>query len=140
MLEVLVKVKKLDSKAVLPSYAKEGDGAMDIVAIDRNITEKFVEYRTGLALEIPKGYVCLIFPRSSITKKDLTLKNSVGVLDSGYRGELILRFQKFGQDIYDIGDRVGQIMIIPYPSVKIQEVENLSDSSRGKDGFGSTGN
>ena len=137
--EVLVKIKKLNPNAVLPSYALNGDGAMDVVAIRKEEKENFVEYGTGLALEIPKGYVCLIFPRSSVTNKQLMLKNAVGVLDSGYRGELILRFQKMGNEVYETGEKVGQIMIIPVPHVKIQEVDELSETARGTGGFGSTG-
>ena len=137
--EVILKVKKLHPDAVLPSYAREGDAAMDVVAVNREVTDKYIQYGTGLAFEIPKGYVCLIFSRSSVTNKDLMLKNAVGILDSGYRGELVLRFQKLGNDVYEVGDRVGQIMIIPVPNVKIQEVQELSDSSRGTGGFGSTG-
>ena len=135
-----LKVKKLDPRAVLPSYAKPGDAGMDVVAVSREIKEKYIQYNTGLALEVPEGYVCLIFPRSSVTKKDQMLKNSVGILDAGYRGELILRFNKFGEDIYEIGEKVGQIMIIPHPYVKIQEVSELSETERGDGGFGSTGN
>ena len=74
--KIILKVKKLHPNATLPRYAKEGDAAMDITAIERNITDKYVEYKTGLALEIPDGYVCLIFSRSSVTNKDLMLKNS----------------------------------------------------------------
>lgn len=134
-----IKIKKLHPDAVLPKYSQVGDAGLDIVAITKEITDKFIEYKTGLALEIPKGYVCLIFPRSSISKKDLMLCNSVGVLDSGYRGELIFRFQNLGKDHYDIGDKIGQIIIIPYPKIEIQETDRLSSSERGKEGFGSTG-
>lgn len=134
-----IKVKKIHPDAVLPSYANLDDAAMDVMAVSREITERYVEYKTGLSLEVPQGHVCLIFPRSSVTKKDLILKNCVGILDSGYRGELILRFQKFGEDIYEVGERVGQIMVIPRPLMTIKEVENLSDSARGEGGFGSTG-
>ena len=138
--EITLKIKKIHSEAVVPKYLHEGDAGMDVVAISREITEKYVEYRTGLSLEVPKGYVCFLFPRSSISKKDLILCNSVGVLDSGYRGEVIFRFKKVGEEIYEIGERVGQILIIPYPFVKIEEVEELSDSERADGGFGSTGN
>lgn len=137
--KIKVKIKKLHPDAKIPGYSKEGDAGMDVVAVGREVTEKYIEYKTGLALEIPKGYVCLIFPRSSVSKKDLMLCNSVGVLDSGYRGELILRFQKIGEEIYEIGERVGQIMVIPYPEMEIEEVVDLSDTSRGEGGFGSTG-
>lgn len=139
MLKVLVKIKKLHPDAVIPSYAKPGDAGMDVTAIEKVMTENYVEYKTGLSLEVPESYVCLIFPRSSVTKKEMMLKNSVGVLDSGYRGELVLRFRNFGPEIYEVGEKVGQIMILPYPQVKIQEVSELSNSDRGMGGFGSTG-
>ncbi len=135
-----IKIKKLHPDAVFPKYAQFGDAGLDIVAIAKEITDKFIEYKTGLALEIPEGYVCLIFPRSSISKKDLMLCNSVGVLDSGYRGELIFRFQNLGKDHYEIGEKVGQIIIIPHPKIEIQEVDELSKTKRGEGGFGSTGN
>lgn len=134
-----IKVKKIHPDAVIPKYAKEGDAAMDVVAVGVEVNDKFIEYKTGLVLEVPVGYACFIFPRSSVTKEDLMLKNSVGVLDSGYRGELVLRFQKLGEKIYSVGDRVGQIMIIPYPYVTVKEVKELSESERGTGGFGSTG-
>ena len=135
-----LKIKKIHPDAVIPKYARPGDAGLDIVAIGKEITDKFIEYKTGLSLEIPEGHVCLIFPRSSISKKDLMLCNSVGVLDSGYRGELVFRFQKLGEEVYEIGDRVGQIMIIPYPKIEVEEVENLSKTDRGEGGWGSTGN
>jgi dUTP pyrophosphatase len=140
MQEITLKVKKIHPDAKLPVYAHLGeDAAMDVTSISREIKDKYVEYRTGLSLEVPKGHVCLIFPRSSITNKDLMLKNSVGVLDSGYRGELIFRFQKFGEEIYEVGDRIGQIMILPYPIVKVEEVLELGESKRGEGGWGHTG-
>lgn len=138
-MSVTLKVRKIHPDAVLPKYAHSGDAGMDVVAVSREITDKYIEYRTGLAFEIPEGYVCLIFPRSSVSKKDMVLCNSVGVLDSGYRGELLLRFKRFGEEIYDVGEKVGQIMIIPHPYMKIEEVENLSESLRGEGGWGSTG-
>lgn len=134
-----VKIKKLRDDAVVPKYVHIGDAGMDVVAVSKRVCDKFVEYATGLAFEIPKGYVMLIFPRSSISKKDLILANSVGVLDSGYRGELFIRFQSLGDDHYKVGDRVAQIMILPYPEVEFEEVESLGESLRGEGGFGSTG-
>jgi len=136
---VNVKVKKLRENAVVPSYARPGDAGMDIVAVSKKITDKFVEYGTGLAFEIPKGHVMLIFPRSNISKKDLVLANSVGVLDGGYRGELLIRFQKLGDDDYEIGNRVAQIMILPFPKIWFNEVNELGETVRGDGGFGSTG-
>ena len=82
-----------------------------------------------------------MFPRSSNAKKDLILSNSVGVLDSNYRGEVMLKFkpQKQGGKMYEVGDRIGQIIIMPYPHIEFKEVEELSETNRGDGGFGSTG-
>ncbi|MFA5070794.1 MAG: dUTP diphosphatase [Candidatus Pacearchaeota archaeon] len=134
-----IKIKKLNAEAIIPKYAHIGDAGMDVYATSKKETDKFVEYGTGLSFEVPQNYVMLIFPRSSVTNKDLMLKNSVGVLDSTYRGELILRFEKFGEDNYKIGERVGQIMIVPYPEIEFLEVNELSETTRGDGGFGSTG-
>lgn len=134
-----IKIKKIHPDAVIPKYAHEGDAGMDVYAVSKRKEDKFIEYGTGLTFEVPAGYVMLIFPRSSVTKKDLMLKNSVGILDSGYRGELILRFNRFGENEYEIGERVGQIMILPFPEIEFEEVEELSDTIRGDSGFGSTG-
>lgn len=141
-----VKVKKLHPNAVIPEYAKDGDAGMDLVATKIISNTTFdVTYGTGIAMEIPKGYVGLVFPRSSIRKTDLSLTNCVGVIDSGYRGEIQATFKKTNwlkgreSDKYQIGDRIVQIIIIPYPSVTFVEVDELSESERGDGGFGSTG-
>ena len=151
-----VKIKKLHDSAVIPSYAKHGDAGMDLTAISKEYDEHGnVCYGTGLAFEIPKGFVGLLFPRSSNTKKDLVLGNSVGVIDSGYRGEVVFKFKaidtQYLQDgkltflkrdfmkEYNIGDRVGQVIILPYPEIEFLEVGELSSSDRGVGGFGSTG-
>lgn len=136
-----VNVKKLDSNAVLPTYARHGDAGMDLTAISKSYDEHGnVVYGTSLAFEIPCGFVGLLFPRSSNTKKDLILGNSVGVLDSGYRGEVVLKFKMLiGSDgDYEIGDRIGQIIIMPYPQIEFNLVDELSSSDRGVGGFGST--
>ena len=143
-----VKIKKLDPNAVIPTYAKDGDAGMDLVATKIISNTTFdITYGTGIAMEIPKGYVGLIFPRSSIRKTDLSLTNSVGVIDSGYRGEIQATFKKvFGEnDIrisqtdYKVGDRIAQIIIVPYPKIKFVEVDDLTTTERGEGGFGSTG-
>jgi dUTP pyrophosphatase len=138
-----VRIKKLNENAVIPSYAKDGDAGMDLVAtrIISNTTFD-VSYGTDLAMEIPNGFVGLVFPRSSIRKYELALSNSVGVIDSGYRGELQATFKKTnGLDslAYKVGDRIAQIMIIPHPPIEFDEVAELSDTERGEGGFGSTG-
>lgn len=134
-----IKIKKIDFQAVIPIYAKSGDAGLDVYAVSKNETDKFVEYGTGLAFEIPEGYVMFVFPRSSVSNTDLVLANSVGVVDSGYRGELKLRFRKTGSDDYQIGERVGQIMVLPYPKINFEVVDELGDSDRGAGGFGSSG-
>lgn len=142
-IKVDVKVKKLHSNAVLPSYSKEGDAGLDLTVTEvlDNSRQK-VKFGFGIAMEIPKGYVGLIFPRSSVHKTKLTLSNCVGVVDSGYRGEVMSIFRKIREvrdPEYKVGDRVAQIIIIPYPTINIVESEELSETERGSGGFGSSG-
>jgi dUTP pyrophosphatase len=144
--QLKVNIKKLHSNAVIPSYSKDGDAGMDLVSTEIiSETTQQITYGTGISMEIPKGYVGLVFPRSSIRKYDLALTNCVGVIDSGYRGELQATFKKTNwlkgneSEKYQIGDRIAQIMIIPYPQIKFEEVSELSNSDRGMGGFGSTG-
>lgn len=138
-----VKIKKLSTEAVIPTYAKQGDAGMDMVATKIiNETLDSITYGTDIAMEIPEGFVGLVFPRSSIRNYDLALTNSVGVIDSGYRGEIQATFHKtmgLESKVYEVGDRVVQIIIIPHPQVELIEVDELSDSQRGVGGFGSTG-
>jgi dUTP pyrophosphatase len=141
-----VRIKKLSSEAVIPIYAKGGDAGMDMTATKIiNETLDSITYGTDIAMEIPEGFVGLIFPRSSVRKTHLFLSNSVGVVDSGYRGEIQATFKKIqgisnkALDNYKVGDRIMQIMIIPHPYVNFIEVEELSNTERGESGFGSTG-
>jgi dUTP pyrophosphatase len=141
---VPVKVKKLDPNAVIPTYSKDGDAGMDltITNIKENTTFS-ISYGFGIAMEIPKGYVGLVFPRSSVRNQDLILSNCVGVIDSGYRGELQATFKKTqGLDSisYNVGERGAQIVILPYPQIRMVESNELSNTERGEGGFGSTGN
>lgn len=140
---LIVKVKKLSDNAVIPSYSKVGDAGMDLT-ITREIenTTFDVSYGFGISMEIPKNFVGLVFPRSSVRNQDLMLSNCVGVIDSGYRGELQATFKKTnGLDSikYKVGDRGAQIIILPYPQVKMIESDELSNTERGTSGFGSTG-
>lgn len=157
MLEV--KIKKLYEDAVVPSYAHESDAGLDLTATSKSYDEHGnVVYGTSLAFAIPTGYVGLLFPRSSVSKKDLSLANSVGVIDSGYLGEIIFKFKctlvlkphyhavnimeggiPHLQEEYNIGDKIGQIIIMPIPKVTLSLVDDLGDSERGTGGFGSTG-
>jgi dUTP pyrophosphatase len=148
-----VRVKKLHPDAVIPSYAKAGDAGMDMVAISADISKDglFIEYGTGIAVEIPEGYVGLMFPRSSLSKTTMVLSNHVGVIDSGYRGEIKFRFkdlnmqqefdgQWYGDEtVYEVGNKIGQLVILPYPQIELVETDELNESERGEGGFGSSG-
>jgi dUTP pyrophosphatase len=138
-----VKIKKLHKNAIIPTYSKNGDAGMDLTITEIISNTTFdVTYGFGIAMEIPMGYVGLVFPRSSVRNMDLNLSNCVGVIDSGYRGEIQGTFKKTqGLDSlkYNVGDRGAQIMIIPYPKIKFVEVDELSSTDRGEGGFGSTG-
>jgi dUTP pyrophosphatase len=135
-----IKIKKLHENAVIPTYAKDGDAGMDLTAISMLcIDEEHVKYGFGLAFEIPKGFVGFVFPRSSCYKQRQILSNCVGVVDSGYRGEVSAVMIGTCDESYKIGDRVAQIVVMPYPEIEFEEVDALSDSKRGKGGYGSTG-
>jgi dUTP pyrophosphatase len=143
--DLTVKFRKLVPEAITPQCAQDGDAGMDLTATSFRVTETFIEFGTGIAVEIPHGHVGLLFPRSSITKSasGVSLKNSVGVIDSNYRGEILVRFElpysgHTGGNIPVVGDKVAQLLVIPYPTVHMEEVEELSDSNRGNGGFGST--
>ena len=148
MSKLEVKVKRLSDKAVLPEYQSSGAAGMDLVATKVTFfpgkNGPYDEIETDLAFEIPKGHVGLIFPRSSITTKTTrSLGNGVGVIDSDYRGPIKFQFRHVNQFVnstYKPGDRIGQIIILPIPSVQLVEVDKLSDTDRSDGGFGSTGN
>jgi dUTP pyrophosphatase len=139
-----VKIKKLHVDAVIPAYSKPGDAGMDLTAVSATQDQYGnVVYGIGLAIEIPECHVGLLFPRSSNSKTDLYLTNHVGVVDSGYRGEIMFKFRPIdgllNAKVFQVGERVGQLLIIPYPQIELVESEELSDSERGEGGFGSTG-
>jgi dUTP pyrophosphatase len=136
-----VKIKKIHEEAVIPTYAKSGDAGMDLTAV--NVTSDdygYLTYHTGLAIEIPPWHVGLLFPRSSVYKTGQRLTNCVGVIDSGYRGEIMMKYS-IGDphNDYQIGDRVGQLIIMPYPRIDFKEVDALTQTDRDKGGYGSTG-
>lgn len=142
-----LKIKRLDDKAVMPIRAHKTDAGLDLTCTD--ITTELCEcgqinyiYHTGLAMEIPEGHVGLLFPRSSIANKSIFLTNSVGVIDAGYRGEIIGKFKSTTDvvpAIYKIGERFAQLIIVKLPEFDITEVTELSKSDRGTGGYGSTG-
>ena len=138
-----VKIKKLHPNAVIPKYAKEGDAGLDLVATSvYEDSDDRITYGTGVAIEIPEGYLGLLMPRSSARDYELILSNSVGLIDSGYRGEAMATFRKtkgFYSKVYFPGDRIVQLVVLPYPYISFEEVEELSVSERGSTGFGSSG-
>lgn len=144
---VNVRVKKTLPNAVLPIAGTKGAAGFDLTAATETfkpeLTGPIFEYDTGLSFEIPPGYVGLVFPRSSITTKStLMLGNAVGVIDSDYRGTVKFQFRNVNNMAgkkYKVGDRIGQIIIMPYPAVNFEEVSELSNTDRGEGGFGSTG-
>lgn len=133
----------------MPKKAHASDAGLDLVAVSREWVEeeRCYVYHTGIAMDIPAGYVGLVFPRSSIAKKHISLSNSVGVIDSGYRGEILAKFKQCpglpspnGElPLYEKGDRIAQLIVMPYPEVELVEVAELSASERGRGGYGSTG-
>lgn len=141
-----LKFKKLSDKAVLPSKAHATDAGLDLTCTSINTMvnecgQLLLQYHTDIAVEIPEGYVGLLFPRSSVCKKSLSLTNSVGVIDAGYRGEIMAVFRNTTDVIpavYKEGERFAQLVIIPIPDVQPIEVETLSESDRGEGGYGSS--
>lgn len=139
-----IKIKKLKEEAVIPSYGTDFSAGLDLTATSLEKVDKgeygYYEYGTGLAFEIPEGFVGLIYPRSSISKTGHILANSVAVIDSDYRGEVMFRFKTIGDSKeYNVGDKIGQLIIMPYPKIEFELVDELKDTKRGSGGFGHTG-
>lgn len=142
-----IKFKKLAENAIAPARQHSTDAGFDLTCIGVSTVRNecgqiLLVYHTGIAVEIPEGYVGLIFPRSSIYKKSLEQTNSVGIVDSGYRGEVIVVMRNTTDvvpAIYKEGDRFAQLVIVKLPEVEgFVEAEELSASDRGVNGFGST--
>lgn len=142
-----IKFKKFDEKAIAPARQHSTDAGFDLTCIGVSTVRNecgqiLLVYHTGIAVEIPEGYVGLIFPRSSIYKKSLEQTNAVGIIDSGYRGEVIVVMRNTTDvvpAIYKEGDRFAQLVIVKLPEVEgFVEAEELSASDRGINGFGST--
>jgi dUTP pyrophosphatase len=138
-----LKIKKLHSDAVIPQQMTEGSAGLDLTAISKewDAERGVLVFGTGLAMQIPRGHVGLLFPRSSIFKTGLSLANAVGVIDSDYTGEVKAIFYPGNRprNNYEVGDRVVQLVIMPIPAVNIQVVDELNDTKRSSGGFGSTG-
>ena len=142
-----VRFKKLSPNAVMPTKAHPSDAGADIVCTGFEVDDDGnVVCHSGIAVEIPEGYCGFLFPRSSIAKKDLALSNAVGVIDCHYRGEVTAKFKPTEptkhekRHIYHAGERMAQLIVLPYPEVEYVESNELSDTDRGKGGYGSTGN
>ena len=145
-MNVNVKIKKLTTEVVIPKYSRSGDAGLDLTATSINETDMYIEYGTGLAVAIPEGFVGYIFPRSSLSNYDLILANHVGVIDSNYRGEIKFRFKKHctfkvsdAYKYYEVGDRIGQLIVQKIPLVQFEETEELDETNRGANGYGSSG-
>lgn len=137
-----LKVKKVHPEAKLPTYANPHDAGMDWYALER-VTLKPGEVgkvRSGVSIEIPEGYVGLFWDKSSVSTKG-KIKSVGGVIDAGYRGEVLMGVMNLGQEeyIFEKGDKVLQMLIQPVNIVEIEEAEELSETARGQGGFGSTG-
>ncbi len=161
-----VRIKKLSPNARIPKKAHASDAGFDLYATSFRYDkeEGNLVYGTGLAFEIPEGYVGYIFSRSSISRHDMMMTNAVSVIDAGFRGEVTLKFkiparvysyspkrtmapiytpernQYADSRIYEVGERIGQLIIMPIPGIEFQESDELSDSERGTGGYGSSGN
>ena len=141
-----IKVKKLDERAVLPTYGSDFAAGADLYAVsDCDITiapAETVLVHTGLSMEIPEGYAGLIYARSGLAcKRGLAPANKVGVVDCDYRGEVTVALHNHSSEpqTVAVGERVAQMVIAPYYTADFELCDELSDTVRGEGGFGSTG-
>lgn len=132
---------KLIEDGKMPVKMHETDAGFDCYARELVNLRNQIKYNLGFAIEIPQGHVGLVFPRSSVCKTGLSMSNSVGVIDSDYRGEVSAVYNNVDteKERYKVGDRVCQLIIIPYPEIELKQVERLSETERGEGGYGSTG-
>ncbi len=137
-----LKIQKLKDYAVLPRYAHEGDAGLDLYSSEDYILkqDELVKVSTGIAMEIPYGYVGLIWDRSGLSTKN-SIHRFAGVIDSTYRGEILVALFNHGKQDYEIkrGDKIAQILIQTVEHVNVLEGDNLEETVRGEKGFGSTG-
>lgn len=137
----VLKFKKLVENAKVPNKATSGSNGFDLTATSKEWHDEFQAYvyGTGIAVEIPKGYVGLLFPRSSVRKYALAMANCVGIIDSDYRGEIMATFRPtnpYQGKVYNVGDKYCQLVVVPSPEFEIKEVDELSDTERGTKGHG----
>ena len=143
---IKIQIKKLSNSVLLPKYETPGSSGMDIAAhIEKNVVinpgEKAL-VSTGFSVAIPRGYEIQIRPRSGLAaKKNITVLNTPGTIDSDYRGEIKVILINFGKEkfIVEKGERIAQMVVCPVVQADLEETEELADTERGSDGFGSTG-
>ena len=139
---IQIKIKKIKENAIIPKYAHEGDAGMDLFSIEKDFILKPKHRKvvgTGVSIELPKGYVSLIWDKSGIASNGI--KTMGGVIEYTYRGEYKIILFNTTKQPYEIkkGDKIAQLLIQPIATAEIQEVQELSKTSRGNNGFGSTG-
>ncbi len=141
-----INIRKLNENAVIPTYGSQFSAGADLYACtDSDIViapGQTVMIHTGIAMEIPEGYAGLVFARSGLaTKKGLAPANKVGVIDSDYRGEIMVSLYNHGSEPQTVcnGERIAQLVITPFLTADFEPVNELSDTARGAGGFGSTG-
>lgn len=153
-MKATIKFKRLSEDATIPSKAHVSDAGFDLTATSMKFdTEGNIVYGTGIAVEIPQGFVGKLYQRSSIAKRNIMLTNCVGIIDSGYRGEILAKFKPLNEydrvklkgvtnvvKPYIVGEKIAQLIIEALPEVELIEVEELSESDRGQGGYGSSGN
>ena len=139
-----IKLMKLDEKATMPKFAKQGGSGFDMYTLEDTIIKggetKLI--KTGISIEIPENYAGLIYARSGLaTKKGLAPANKVGVIDSDYRGEIMVALHNHSSETQTIdkNERIAQLVVTPFLKVEFNEVDTLTDTVRGAGGFGSTG-
>lgn len=139
---ITVKTKLIHPNAKLPTRAHNTDAGFDLYCTRAYYEDTYLICHSGIAIEIPEGYVGLLFPRSDIYRTSFVLANSVGVINSGSRGEITAKFrycddETYSEVSYEVGERFAQLIILPIPAVEFIEVEELND--RGANGYGSSG-
>ena len=141
---IVLKIKKLNNKAKIPKIATDGSACFDLSTCeDVLITKgKLVKIPIGLAVEIPTGYCLEIYPRSGVASKGVIIPNSPAIIDSDYRGEIVINMYGLFVDrivSFGIGSRVAQAKLVKLVPTTFKVVSHLSDTERGSGGFGSTG-
>lgn len=139
---MILKIKKLRADARIPSYAHPWDAGMDIYSCEdkKLLPQEQANISTGIAMEIPDGYVGLVWDKSGLSAKH-GLKTLAGVIDAGYRGEVFIIMANVGNDAHTFkkGEKIAQMLIQKIEQPEFKEVDELSETSRGTGGFGSTG-